>query len=193
MPEHLVRLHLVAPSAPAAEVASCFAAACEAGDVASLLAPPELVPILVDLARRNDVALLTTDAEAGLALGCDGVEITSRVDYDAARNVLGYSRIVGAYCGSSRHLAMELADAGADYVAFSQAHDRPGAEPIVAWWSELFEIPCIAADPVEISGVAVLLSQRPDFIRPADAMWRSADDSHAVVAATMRAIGDWGS
>jgi thiamine-phosphate pyrophosphorylase len=190
MPDPLVRLHLVAPAAPSAEVAPCFAAACEVGDIASLLAPPDLVPTLLDLARRNDVALLTTDPEIARRFGCDGIEVSSRQDYDAARDILGYNHIVGAHCGSSRHLAMELADAGADYIAFSQGHDRPTAEPIIAWWSGLFEIPCIAADPVEASGLAALLSQRPDFICPADTMWRSPDDSRAVIAAAMRAIAE---
>src|SRR5947207_8479959 len=127
MSDPLVRLHLVVPAIGGAEAAACFAAACEAGDVASLLAGPGLVPSLSDIARQHDVALITTDAEAALRLRCDGVEIASRADYDKARGVLGFNRIVGAYCGASRHLAMELADAGADYVAFSQANDRPGS------------------------------------------------------------------
>jgi thiamine-phosphate pyrophosphorylase len=191
MPEPAVRLHLVAPPAAGADIAPCFAAACETGDVASLLAAPELIPALGDLARRHDVALLTTDPEAALRLGCDGVETLSRGDYDKARAALGFSRIAGAHCGSSRHLAMELADAGADYIAFSQGDVSPDAEPIIAWWSGLFEIPCIAADPVAPPGLAALLSQRPDFIRPADGMWRSPDDSRAVIRATMRAIAEW--
>jgi thiamine-phosphate pyrophosphorylase len=193
MPEPVVRLHLVAPAEPAAEVVQCFEAACEIGDVASLLAAPELIPGLFASARHHDVALLTTEAEAARSLGCDGLEVALRQDYDLARTILGYNRIVGGRCGSSRHLAMELADAGADYIAFSQAEERPGADPIIAWWSELFEVPCIAADPVEPSGLAALLAQRPDFIRPTDRMWRSADDSRNIIAATMRAIADWSS
>ena len=191
MPEPAVRLHLVVPPSPGTDIALCFAAACEAGDVASLVACPDLVPSLREIARRHDVALLTTEAETALSLGCDGVEVASRGDYDKARAALGFSHIVGAHCGSSRHLAMELADAGADYTAFSQSRDHSETGPIIAWWSELFEIPCIAADPVAASGLAALLSQRPDFIRPADQMWRSPEDSHTVIAATMRAIAEW--
>jgi thiamine-phosphate pyrophosphorylase len=193
MPDPAVRLHLITPSAGDAEIADCFIAACESGDVASLLAAPELVAALIEPARQYDVALLTTDATAARRLGCDGVEVASRQAYDLARDILGYSHIVGARCGSTRHLAMELADAGADYIAFEQAHDHPDAEPIIAWWSELFEIPCIAADPVDIPGIAAILSQRPDFIRPAEQMWRSPDDSRAVIGAMMRAIAEWSS
>src|SRR5205823_348615 len=138
MPEPAVRLHLVAPPSPGTDIALCFAAACETGDVASLLAGSDLVPNLRDLARQFDVALITVDPQAALNLGCDGVETSSREDYDKARAVLGFSHIVGAHCGSSRHLAMEHADAGADYIAFSQGHDQHDAGPIIAWWSELF-------------------------------------------------------
>ncbi len=187
------RLHLVVPSDPGPDAAACFAAACETGGIASLLAPAALAPQFLAASRRHDVALLTTDPGVARSLGCDGVEVSSRPGYDAAREILGYNHIVGVFCGASRHLAMELADAGADYIAFSQSHDRPDAEPIIAWWSELFEIHCIAADPAAPEALAALLSQRPDFIRPADAMWRSPEDARAIISATRRAIGNFDS
>jgi len=190
MAQPAVRLHLVAPAAPAAEVVQCFEAACETGDIASLLAAPELIPGLLASARQHDVALLTTEAEAARRLGCDGLEVTSRQDYDLARTILGYNRIVGGRCGSSRHLAMELADAGADYIAFSQADDRPEAEPIIAWWSGLFEVPCIAADPVGPEQLAALLMQQPDFIRPPDAIWTSPEEARRIVTELMQAIAE---
>jgi hypothetical protein len=40
-------------------------------------------------------------------------------------------------------------------------------------------------------GLAALLSQGPDFIRPADEMWRTPGDSRAVISATMRVITGW--
>jgi hypothetical protein len=45
--------------------------------------------------------------------------VTDRPAYDAARKVLGASAIVGADCGASRHFAMEMAEAGADYVGLA--------------------------------------------------------------------------
>ncbi len=100
---------------------------------------------------------------------------------------MGKDKIVGAYCAASRHLAMELAEEGADYVAFAQSEDR-GEEPIIAWWSDLFEIPCIAADPVAVENLAPLLTYNPDFIRPDDAMWASPAEARRIVAATMKAL-----
>src|SRR3954452_18385334 len=108
MPEHRTRLHLVVPPHPEADIRACFAEACAAGDVASVLAAPNEAAALIDLARRFEVALLTTEAPAAMRLAADGVEVASRAEYDAARSALGHDRIVGAFCGASRHLAMEL-------------------------------------------------------------------------------------
>jgi thiamine-phosphate pyrophosphorylase len=132
----------------------------------------------------------------GLAVLCDGVDDPSGdgVHFDAGahdiaalRKRLGKDRIIGAYCGSSRHLAMEAGDAGADYVAFDQSATVLG-EPIVGWWSELFEIPCVAFQPVNPDELDILLPQKPDFIRPSDAMWRGVDEARHVAADLKRRI-----
>ena len=113
---------------------------------------------------------------------CDGIEVGTRADYDPARELLGHNHIIGALCGVSRHLAMDLAEAGADYVAFHQARLKPHDEPIIAWWSSLFQVPCVAADPVGPEAVAALLTQRPDFIRPPDSIWTSPEEARRIVA-----------
>ena len=155
------------------------------GDVASILAEDNQIAALMPIARRHNCALIARTLAAARA--CDGIEVSDAKACEEARKVLGKDRIVGAFCGTSRHLAMELAEAGADYIAFAQAHDR-GEEPIIAWWSELFEVPCIAADPVATEDVAVLLTYNPDFIRPDDAMWTSPAEAGRIVAATMKAL-----
>jgi thiamine-phosphate pyrophosphorylase len=139
------------------------------------------------MGRRYGVALLTTDPEAAIRLKGDGVEVASLAAYDAARARLGTGHIVGAACGVSRHLAMELAERGADYVAFTQSADRE-EEPIIRWWSELFEVPCIAADPVEPGEAEALLALEPDFIRPTDRMWHSPEEARSEITALTEAI-----
>jgi thiamine-phosphate pyrophosphorylase len=139
------------------------------------------------MGRRYGVALLTTDPEAAIRLEGDGVEVASLAAYDAARARLGTGHIVGAACGVSRHLAMELAERGADYVAFTQSADRE-REPIIRWWSELFEVPCIAADPVEPGAAEALLALEPDFIRPTDRMWHSPEEARSEITALTEAI-----
>jgi thiamine-phosphate pyrophosphorylase len=129
------------------------------------------------LQRLNLAVLAVADAETAQSARADGTEIADLVDYRDARRLLGSDRIVGAFCGASRHRAMELGEAGADYVAFSQG----GREDLISWWSEIFEIPCIAADPVTAESLDILLPHRPDFIRPDDAMWISPEAARDVV------------
>jgi thiamine-phosphate pyrophosphorylase len=176
------RLHLIAPDTHPDRITTCVEAACDAGDVASILLPPNMPAFLTQRLQRLDLAvLIASDSQFVLSVRADGVEITDSDAYREARHLLGADRVVGANCGASRHLAMELAEAGADYIAFAQT----GREDLISWWSEIFEIPCIAADPVSPGDLDILLPHRPDFIRPDDAMWVSPEAAHNVVAGLM--------
>src|SRR4029079_14743386 len=72
--------------------------------------------------RRGAAALVATDARLARSLGADGVHLGSPADpgdsYQAARATLGPSGVIGVDPGISRHDAMTLAEAGADYIAF---------------------------------------------------------------------------
>jgi thiamine-phosphate pyrophosphorylase len=182
------RLHLVVPETTGQHAIRCFTAACEAGDVASALAPGDLVQALMPLAVKHSVALLSADEKH--AQKCDGIEVGTRADYDHARQLLGPDKIIGALCGVSRHMAMDLAEAGADYVAFHQARLKPHEEPIIAWWSNLFQVPCVAADPVGPEQVAALLTQQPDFIRPPDSIWTSPEEARRIITDVMQAMSE---
>ncbi len=184
------RLFLVAPELPAATLADCLAAACAAGDVASLLVPPSLAKEIAPIAQAKSVAVLTTgDPRNAARLGCDGIHIDATEQSVAeARAAIGKDRILGAFAGASRHFAMEAAEAGADYIAFAQNLRASGGEPILGWWTDLFEIPAVALDPVESGGLDILLPQNPDFIRPSDAMWDSPAEARRIVAALMQRL-----
>jgi thiamine-phosphate pyrophosphorylase len=170
---------LIAPDTHPDRITACVEAACDAGDVASILLPSNQPAFLTQRLQRLDLAvLLAGDPQSVLSARADGVEVPDSDAYREARRILGADRIVGANCGASRHLAMELAEAGADYIAFAQS----GREDLISWWTEIFEIPCIAADPVSPEGLDILLPHRPDFIRPDDAMWASPEAARDVVA-----------
>lgn len=172
------RLHLIAPDLPGDRIAACAEAACAAGDVASILILPSHAKLLVAPLQGLGLAvLIRDDAQIAIRTGADGVEIADLEAYREARRILGPDRIVGADCGASRHRAMELGEAGADYVAFAQADHMD----LIAWWSEIFEIPCIAAGPVTPETLDILLPHRPDFIRPNDAMWTSPQAARDIV------------
>jgi len=180
------RLFLIAPDRDATDLIACLEAACDAGDVASLLLAPGTARELVAFAQSKGVAVLTSGI---VQAGADGVHVEATTEaVAAARQSAGKDGIVGAFAGSSRHFAMEAAEAGADYVALSQNGLAIGSEPIIKWWSEFFEIPCVAFDPVGVAELDTLLPQNPDFIRPSDAMWDGPDAARRVVTELMQRL-----
>jgi len=76
--------------------------------------------ILQPIAQRRGVAFLLNDRpDLAAQAGCDGVHVGQEdAPYKEARRRLGTDRIVGVTCHDSRHLAIDAAEAGADYVAF---------------------------------------------------------------------------
>jgi thiamine-phosphate pyrophosphorylase len=131
---------------------------------------------LVEMAQEaNAAALIAGDAQLARSLRADGVHVQVAKDlagaYAAARAILGERGIVGVDAAISRHDAMTLAEAGADYIAFgAPAHlkDRDKArgrrDELVVWWAEIFEVPCVAFD-VETRAEAEALSRAgADFI-----------------------------
>ena len=156
------RLYLITPPAfePAA-FAPRLEAALDAGDVACLQlrlkdvdddAIRRAADVLRPISQSRDVAFIMNDRpDLALQTGSDGVHVGQEdASYDAARKILGLDKIVGVTCYNSRHLAIEAAEAGADYVAFggffrSTTKDTrriAGNDPeILRWWSEIMTVP----------------------------------------------------
>ncbi len=131
---------------------------------------------LVELAQSKDVAaLIEGDAQLARTLRADGVHLPWSngvvAQFSEAREILGTRFIVGVDVGRSRHDAMTLAEEGADYIAFGippHVEDRATATArrleLIAWWGEIFEVPCVAFD-VDIGADAVALAAAgADFI-----------------------------
>ena len=185
----LCRLYLITPPVidDAAAFARTFETALRGGDVGALQVrlkdAPEAaiaaaVRALAPIAARHDVALILNDRpDLAAKLNCDGVHIgQSDGSYEAARRAVGPGRIVGVTCHDSRDLAMDAAEAGADYVAFgaffptttkATVH-RPDPE-ILEIWQETMLTPCVAIGGITAancrplvtagaSGMAALLS-----------------------------------
>ncbi|WP_163778518.1 thiamine phosphate synthase, partial [Proteus mirabilis] len=74
-------------------------------------------------------------------------------------------------CHDSRHLAMEAAEGGADYVAFGaffptatkDAPIRAEAE-VLAIWQETMEIPCVAIGGITPQNCRPLVAAGADFL-----------------------------
>lgn len=161
-----------------------LAAVLAAADVAALLIAPgadsQLTAAsarpLVELAQpRGIAALIQNDAGLARALRADGVHLTWSRDivarYGEARDVLGTRYIVGADAGRYRHDAMTLGEAGADYIGFGippHVEDRVSAAErrleLIAWWSEIFELPCVAFDVDTVEEAGALATAGADFV-----------------------------
>ena len=174
------RCFLVAPIGLGADqILACATAACAAGDAASIVVATDLLQAVTNKLQGLGLAVLASGATEAKG---DGVHLNAFEDeVKLARQALGKDSIVGAFCGASRHVAMQAAEDGADYIALAQNTYAPG-EAIIGWWADLFEIPCVAFDPVEPNDLDILLPQKPDFIRPSDAMWSSPEEARRIVS-----------
>jgi thiamine-phosphate pyrophosphorylase len=88
---------------------------------------------------------------------------------------------------------MSLGEAGAEYVGFGippHVEDRAAAAErrleLVAWWSEIFEPPCVAFDVDTVEDAAALAAAGADFVAvPAGAAPDLARFANAVGAGAM--------
>ncbi len=102
------------------------------------------------ICARHEVAFIVNDSIAlAKRLHADGVHLgQGDGDVREARQELGREAQIGVTCHASRHLAIEAAEAGADYVAFGSffssstkvSEHRPAPE-LLTWWQTFIEIP----------------------------------------------------
>lgn len=184
------RLYLITPPAlDAATFRDQLEAALDAGDVACLQLRLKDVgdddirratEALMPPAQARDVAFLINDRpDLAAELGADGVHIGQEdMSYAEARRLVGADRIVGVTCHNSRHLAMEAAEAGADYVAFGAffptgtKEPKTRAEPeILEWWSSLMVVPCVAIGGITVANCPILVRAGADFLAVSAGVW----------------------
>ncbi|TWJ09901.1 thiamine phosphate synthase [Altererythrobacter ishigakiensis] len=147
----------------------------------------------------RDVAFIVNDSVAlAKRLKADGVHLgQGDGNPKDARDKLGRETQIGVTCHASKHLAMEAGEAGADYVAFgaffeSSTKDKGDAErptpDIIAWWTQLFEIPCVAIGGITPSNCGPLVQAGADFLAVSGAVWNG--DEVEVINAFKRMVED---
>src|SRR5258705_150257 len=94
---------------------------------------------------------------------------------------------------SIRHDVMVAAEAGADYVMLGEP-DRDGRRPSfeaiierVAWWAQLFEIPCVAF-AASADEVAPLAAAGADFVALGDWVFADARGPAEAIAEAARQL-----
>jgi thiamine-phosphate pyrophosphorylase len=201
------RLYLVTP--PVIEPTAfrdALAAALDGGDVACVQLRLKDVSddvvrracdALLQVAQLRDVAFLLNDRpDLAAAAGCDGVHVGQQdASYAEARRLMGPGRIVGVTCHDSRDLAIDAADAGADYVAFGAFYptttkpSRYRPEPdLLAWWSETMTVPCVAIGGITPRNCAPLVRAGADFLAVVTAVWDHPEGPAAAVREFTAAI-----
>lgn len=202
-PSRRSRLYL-AISASEASAAAALPELLRAADVAAvLLRMPAAEPrALLDRVKafapavQTANAALLIDGHADLVArgGADGAHLSGIDVMQTMLPSLRPQRIAGVGGLTSRHDAMLAGEAGADYVMFGDPDargERPSIEAIadrVAWWAEVFEIPCVAyaTSPEECAEFA---AAGADFVLVEEMIWHDARGPLPALMDAVSAIG----
>lgn len=203
----ICRLYLITPpQIVLAQFADDLARALDGGDVACVQlrlkdcpddeakrAAEKLMPIV----HKHNAAFIINDRpDIAKAVNADGVHIGQQdTSYTEARKLLGPDKTIGVTCHDSRHLAMEAAEAGADYVAFgaffptiTKDVETHAAPELLTWWQETFLIPCVAIGGIKVENCGLLAQAGADFVAVSSGVWNYPDGPKAAVAAFNRMI-----
>jgi len=203
MADESCRLYLISPEKM--EHPAIFAdelrAAFKGGDVAAFqlrlkgvddAAIARAADTLRPICQHAGVAFIMNDRpDLAVSLDCDGVHIgQDDMPYAEARRTVGPDRQVGVTAKASRHLAMEAAEAGADYVAFgaffpstTKAVTTPADLEILEWWSGVMQVPCVAIGGITVDNAAAVIAAGADFLAVAGGVWNYKDGPEAAVRA----------
>jgi thiamine-phosphate pyrophosphorylase len=193
------RLYLVSPPRVAPkDFAAVLKDVLKVGDVASFqlrlkhISDDEIrraVDVLRPIVQANGTVFILNDRpDLAAELGCDGVHIGQEdASYAQARLALPQG-IVGVTCHDSRHLAVEAAEAGADYVAFGaffpthtkDAKTSAGLE-LLRWWSELMVVPCVAIGGITLTNAPALVEAGADFLAVSAGVWEHPDGPQTAI------------
>jgi thiamine-phosphate pyrophosphorylase len=205
------RLYLITP--PAIDLGrfpDLLAAALDAGDVASVQlrlkdCGDDVIRRAADALRpvvqsRERAFILNDRPDLALEMGCDGVHIgQDDMDYSAARRIMGADRTIGVTCHASGDLAMAVAEAGADYVAFgaffpSATKAARGAADLdlLRWWNEIFTVPSVAIGGITPENCRPLVEAGADFLAVISAVWDHPAGPAAAVKAFGKAVSEIG-
>ncbi len=195
------RLYLITPETipDVAAFARVLGEALAAGDVACLqlrlkgvddAAIAAAAKGLMPVCHKHDVAFILNDRpDLAAQLGCDGVHVgPDDTPYDEARRIVGPEVTVGVTCKDSRHLAMEVAEAGADYVAFgaffrsaTKDDTTPADLEVVKIWSQTTNVPCVAIGGITVENCESVIKAGADFIAVCSGVWNYQEGPAAAV------------
>jgi thiamine-phosphate pyrophosphorylase len=147
---------------------------------------------LQEICAAHDVAFIVNDSiSLAKRLTADGVHLGQEDgDPREAREALGKDAQIGVTCHNSRHLAMEAAEAGADYVAFGAYYSTNTKDvehvaelDTLQKWSTVTEIPCVAIGGITPKNAEPLVQAGADFLAVSGAVWNHIEGPAVAVKA----------
>lgn len=195
------QLYLISPLNVDGDFPACLEEALSAGPVAAFQfrvkdldqhEAARLAAPLQEICARHDVAFIVNDSIAlAKRIKADGVHLgQDDGDPREARQELGRDAQIGVTCHNSRHLAMEAAEAGADYVAFGAYFPTTTKEvkhqadlETLELWSQFTEVPCVAIGGITPDNAKAVIDAGADFIAVSGAVWNHSEGPAAAVRA----------
>lgn len=196
------RLYLITPPKfEARAFAEELKRALDAGDVASLqlrlkdASDHDILragEVLMPIAQKHDVAFIVNDRpDLARILRADGVHIgQDDAPYAEAREIVGNNAIVGVTAHNSRHLAIDAAEAGADYVAFGAFYPTATKDAttsadieLLRWWAEMMTVPVVAIGGITVENARPLIEAGAEFLAVSAGVWNHAEGPAAAVKA----------
>lgn len=136
---------------------------------------------LLPIAQDQGVAVLLDSSDLAITLLADGAHLTDATKYHQTRRIIGVDNIIGVSCPLERHTAMEMGDAGADYIEF-----QPSLEPkdieLIVWWNEIMTVPSVIAGTFDTASAKTFISAGADFLAPAPTIWATPNPIAAIAA-----------
>lgn len=195
------QLYLISPLEVGGNFPASLEAALSAGPVAAFQfrvkeidqhEAARLAAPLQEICARHDVAFIVNDSVSlAKRIKADGVHLgQDDGDPREAREILGRDAQIGVTCHNSRHLAMEAAEVGADYVAFGAFFPTTTKEvkhqadlETLEMWSQFTEVPCVAIGGITPDNAKIVIDAGADFIAVSGAVWNHPEGPAAAVKA----------
>ena len=138
---------------------------------------------LIKICRDNNCLFILNDNfELALNLGCDGVHLGAD---DINKNIIKNKPknfpknfLMGSSCYDSKHLAMESAEMGFDYLSFGAffesktkiSRGKPDIS-IINWASEILNLPVVAIGGINANNCGIFAKNNIDLIAVISFVW----------------------
>ncbi len=153
----------------------------------------EIVKISQELKKicfdNNCLFILNDDYKTALEIGANGVHLGCDDGLiSQARKNSDENFIIGASCYDSRHLAIEAAENGANYISFGtffpsstkNSKGKPTTD-IIEWSAEMLDLPIVTIGGITNENCRPLIDAGADFIAVISYVWQNPQGVEAAL------------